>query len=220
MDAPDPASRSRFRPANVLVVLAAVLVVALLTFGLVANSSSTTIDDGLARGEPVPAPDFELDVLDPGNLPPKLRDPVGAATADGRLSLDELRGTPVVLNFWASWCFPCREEAPALEQGWERDGKKGVVYLGLDMQDSSGDALEFIEEFSLSYPTVREPSNQVARSFGATGIPETFFITAQGEVVMHVRGAVSPEQLQDGVAAALSAKAQPPAPGGDFRQQR
>lgn len=220
MNEPTPSQPSRLRPASVAAVLGAVLVVALLGYGLVASGTSTTINDSLARGEPVGAPGFELAVLDAGSVPRELRPVVGAATADGLVSLEELRGVPVVLNFWASWCVPCREEARTLQRGWQRDGEGVVLYLGLDMQDLTEDAIGFVEEFGITYPTIRDPTNAVARSYGATGVPETFFITARGEVVAHVLGVVSPEQLQSGVRAARTGQVESPTAGGEIRPQR
>ncbi len=188
-----------------LAIGAAIALLALLTYGVLTQPADTTIDDAIARGEPVAAPAFELEVLTP---------PEGAegaaveafaqAAADGRVGLEELRGTPVVLNFWASWCEPCREEAPLLQTAWEGTGGDGVLVLGLDTQDARPDARAFVEEFGLSYPNVREPGGDVSRRFGMTGLPETFFISAEGDVVAHARGAVDAAQLEQGIAAAIA----------------
>ena len=85
------------------------------------------------------------------------------------MSLSELRGTPVVLNLWASWCTPCREESPRLREGWERWGPRGVAFLGLNIQDLRGDARDFSDEFGLTYPSVRDARRGVADDYGATG---------------------------------------------------
>jgi cytochrome c biogenesis protein CcmG/thiol:disulfide interchange protein DsbE len=191
--------------------------IALLVYGLSTKSPRTDIDEALARAEAVPAPAFELPVLERGSLGSVLARRLRPALADGRVALDELRGTPVVLNFWASWCVPCRAEAPTLERGWRRARPQGVLFLGLNMQDLTGDARAFIREFDNTYLNVRDQSNSVARDWGVTGIPETFFITAKGRIVGHVIGVVSPERLRDGVAASRSGRPLGSLEGGDRR---
>lgn len=200
--------------ARWLGVLAAAGFVGLLVYGVAAQAPDRTIDDALVRAEAIDAPDFDLAVLQRGRVPGVLAPAFDRAAADGRLALSELRGTPVVLNFWASWCDPCRVEAPILERGWRQAGRQGVLFLGLDMQDTREDAREFLREFSISYPNVREAGRETSREYGATGLPETFFISADGRVVAHVIGALTREQLRDGVAAARSGRPSQPSRGG------
>ena len=216
----DAGKSSPRRLPRVAALAGTVLFVALLAYGLRTSGTSTAIDESLARQEPAQAPDFSLPILDRGTLPPVLARRLEGPFADGQLSLDELEGTPVLLNFWASWCVPCREEAPLLQRGWRRYSRQGVLFLGLDMQDYSGDARDFLREFSISYPTIREPSNEVARTYGVTGIPETFFIATDGKIVGHVIGVLSEEQLRAGVAAAKSGEVVGALEGGDIRPQR
>jgi len=204
-----------------LLAIAAVLAfVALLTYGLATNGTSTAIDESLARREAPPAPSFSLPVLERGSLPPTLGRRLEGPLADGELGLEELAGTPVMLNFWASWCIPCREEAPLLQGGWRRFGRQGMLFLGLDMQDLSSDARDFLREFSITYPTIREPTNEIARSYGVTGVPETFFISEDGRIVGHVTGVISKAQLAAGVSAAKSGRVVGAVEGGDIRPQR
>ena len=178
--------------------------VALLIYGLAAKGTSDAIDSALEEGRAPPAPAFTLEVLERGRLPARLQEGLGGALADGKVSISELRGTPLVLNLWASWCTPCREEAPRLREGWERFGPRGIAFLGLNIQDLRGDARAFSEEFGLTYPSVRDARRGVADDYGATGIPETFFVDARGRVVGHVIGVVSADQLAAGVRAAVS----------------
>jgi cytochrome c biogenesis protein CcmG/thiol:disulfide interchange protein DsbE len=219
--APDAPRRSRLALAARLAgVLAVAAFVGLLAYGIATKNPDTTIDDSLARSDPIAAPGFELPVLERGSLGPRLGARLRPALDDGQLGLDELRGTPLVLNFWASWCVPCREEAPTLERGWHTARPKGVLFLGLNMQDLTEDARAFMREFDNSYLNVRDQSNGVARDWGVTGLPETFFITARGEVVGHVIGVVSAERLRAGIAAASSRRPLGALEGGDRRPTR
>jgi cytochrome c biogenesis protein CcmG/thiol:disulfide interchange protein DsbE len=215
------ARRTPFRLGlRAAVVLALGGFLALLAYGLAAKSPDRTLDESLARSRAVPAPGFTLDLLSAGRVPQPLAGRFRRAAADGRVELGELRGMPLVLNFWASWCGPCREEAPLLERAWLRMGPRGVLFLGLNMQDITADARAFLGEFSLSYPNVREPGREVARRYGVTGLPETFFISARGRAVGHVIGVVSPEQLEAGIAGAVDGRAVARREGGDRRPTR
>jgi cytochrome c biogenesis protein CcmG/thiol:disulfide interchange protein DsbE len=204
------------RALRVAGALAAVAFVALLVYGLTTKAANSTIDDALSRGESVPAPGFTLSRLADG------RDAGAAwskAAADGDVALSELRGTPLVLNFWASWCDPCRSEAKVLEQAW-RAQPGGVLFLGLDAQDAREDARDFIDQFGLTFPHVRDPGNDTQRDWGVTGLPETYFIAADGTVVGHVIGTVDEAQLRDGVAAARSGRPAGSDQGGEQRPVR
>jgi cytochrome c biogenesis protein CcmG/thiol:disulfide interchange protein DsbE len=184
---------------------------ALLAYGLLSKGNDDRIDDALASGHSIAAPGFSLEVLTPGRLPPRL----ARSVPPDRLSLADLRGIPVVLNLWASWCTPCREEAPRLEQAWRTLGPRGVLFLGLDIQDLRGDAQGFIEKHGATYPSVREPGRDVANSYGATGIPETYFIDRRGRVVAHVIGVVSTAQLAEGARATMTGRVAGRSTGGE-----
>jgi cytochrome c biogenesis protein CcmG/thiol:disulfide interchange protein DsbE len=185
-----------------LAVVIAILFVLLLAYGLLSRATDDSIDRGLKRSGSAPAPALELPVLERGSLGPSLEARVGPALAGPRFALSRLRGTPVVLNFWASWCDPCRLEAPVLQRAWPRARSAGVLFLGLDMQDITDDAHAFARDLGISYPSIRDRGNGAAQRWGVTGLPETFFISPGGRVVGHVIGAVSAQQLADGIAAA------------------
>ncbi len=196
-----------------------VLFVALLGYGLASQAPIRTIDGQLAQGRTAVAPGFKLPVLHRGELGP-LAQRVRGPLADGRLSLAELRGAPVVLNFWASWCDPCRKEAPLLEASWRRSRSDGVVFVGLNMQDARSDARRFLNEFAVSYPNVREPDDARARAWGTTGLPETFFLSRDGRVVAHVVGLIREPQMRAGLEAAMTGRAVAPGRAGDRRTVR
>ena len=160
-----------------------------LVFGailsLVALASWTALNDSQAGdsspaksfGRVYPAPDFNLTLFD-----------------GSELTLSSLRGRAVVLNFWASWCPPCREEARDMERVWQAYRDKGVVFLGVNIQDSERGARAFMEEFGITYPNGQDTSG-IASSYGLTGIPETFFITRDGTVNRRWIGAIGERQL-------------------------
>jgi cytochrome c biogenesis protein CcmG/thiol:disulfide interchange protein DsbE len=183
-----PRSWDRRRTLGAVLGAAIVLgVVLLLVVGLTNKGVSASIDHALEAGRRPPAPDFELPVLVAGG---------GVGPRDARVELESLRGRPVVLNFWASWCDPCAEEAPLLETLWRRYRARGVLMLGLNTQDLADDALGFVREYATTYPTVRDGGDRVRNRYGLTGLPETFVIDAQGRVALHIAGAVTrPEQL-------------------------
>lgn len=198
-------------------VLLGVGLVALLVYGVFKQSSDTSIDDSLARSQSVAAPTYRLQVLRRGALGSRLQATVSPALADGWLRPRELQGTPYVLNIWASWCVPCREEAPRLVREWRRARAGGTLFLGLDMEDAREDARNFMDHFGVDYLNIRDPSKDTARRYGATGIPETYFVSARGDIVGHVIGVVTTGQLRAGIAAAVSGRPEAARPGGAQR---
>jgi cytochrome c biogenesis protein CcmG, thiol:disulfide interchange protein DsbE len=166
--------------AGRLKLSAQVLALALVTglFALLMWKLATQ-DEGAApklqRGETPPAPAFRLDRLD----------------RPGELSLAAYRGRPVVLNFWASWCVPCKEEAPLLESVWRRYRGRGLIVLGVDINDLRGDARRFARQNGMSYPLAYDGPGNTTTQYGVTGVPETFFVARSGRLVC--------ERLQAGV---------------------
>jgi len=113
---------------------------------------------------------------------------------DGRkVTLQELRGKAVFLNFWASWCVPCRAEAKDLEAAWQQIKDKNMVFVGVALQDTEKDSRAFLQEFNVTYPNGRDDSGKIAVNYGVWGVPESFFIDPQGRITYkHVGGIGAP----------------------------
>jgi cytochrome c biogenesis protein CcmG/thiol:disulfide interchange protein DsbE len=119
-------------------------------------------------------------------------------TFDGEtISSADLLGKGVVLNFWASWCDPCRDEAELLEATWRREQGGDIVFLGLDYLDQEPAALAYLDEYNVSYPNGPDLQSAAARSYGIKGVPETFFIDAQGNIVDIVIGPIASQAQMD-----------------------
>ena len=181
-------------------VIAVVLVVALLAWATLVPSSGETLVSRIAAGEAPSAPRFELPVLwnERDTWPPELT----SATGDDRLGLGELRGRPVVLNFWASWCIPCREEAPILNAAARAYGGE-VAFVGINVTDLRPDALAFLREFSVPYVSARDRDDKSFRGYGLTGVPETYFLDARGRIIAHSPGPITQRTLEAGIVRTL-----------------
>jgi cytochrome c biogenesis protein CcmG, thiol:disulfide interchange protein DsbE len=148
----------------------------------------------LERGERPAAPAFSLPRLD----------------RDGELSLASLRGKAVIVNFWASWCGPCKEEAPLLEAAWREHRDEGLVVVGVDFNDFRSDARRFAERNGMTYPLVYDSRATLEKPYGLEGVPETFFVDREGRLVGEpIVGGIDVrkefrERFEAGIAAILS----------------
>lgn len=105
------------------------------------------------------------------------------ALFDGQaVALDDFRGKVVFVNFWASWCPPCRAEAPMLEATWRRLQEQGVVFLGVNTQDEEPRARDFLQEFGITFPNGRDPDGRIAIDYGVWGLPEAFIVDSAGRI--------------------------------------
>jgi cytochrome c biogenesis protein CcmG/thiol:disulfide interchange protein DsbE len=179
------ASRARLVGQGVAIGLVALLFI-LLAWSLLSDDGGD-LKKAVARGDKPAAPDFTLERLD----------------EDGDLQLSSLRGKAVVLNVWASWCIPCKEEAPFLEQVWQDRRERGVVVLGLDAKDFRADARKFARRFGLTFPLVYDGPGDTLDGFGVTGFPETFVIDREGRVVDAFAGAVDGDDARPRFLAAV-----------------
>lgn len=170
--------------AQALSVVLVVGLLGLLVWKVAHQVGNATIAGDIRSGKRPSAPSFTLPRLD-----------------GGELASSELAGKPQVVNFWASWCIPCREEAPLFQQSSKR---RDIVVLGIDHQDFAGDARAFARTYGLSYPIVVDKGDKLYARYGLTGVPETFCVNRSGRVVAHVPGAVTRKSLDSCIRAALS----------------
>jgi cytochrome c biogenesis protein CcmG/thiol:disulfide interchange protein DsbE len=174
-------------PVPVAILCVVLALVALLAYGLSQNEPDRSVEDALARGELEEAPALELPRLGGG----------------GTGSLADYRGEVVVLNFWASWCEPCRKESPLLERWHQSIAGKGGTVLGVDVLDVTGDARDFIDEYGLTYPMLKDKDGDALESFGVVAYPETFVIDRDGRITAVRRGPVDEAFMRAEVAPLL-----------------
>lgn len=174
--------RSRRLPLSPMWMLGYVVVIAFLAFlgwGLV-RAYQGPVEEGLA-------PDFTL------------------TTFDGEtIRLSDLRGQVVVVNFWASWCPPCREEAPYLERTWRKYRDKGVMFIGVDYLDTERKARAYLNEFDITYPNGPDIGTRIADAYRIKGVPETFFVDKQGNLRGVKIGPLRPPELDEHIEALLN----------------
>ena len=163
-----------------IVILVIVGFVAILSVGLLMKEPLTGAS-GAARVS-LPAADFALPLF-----------------SGGEITLASLKGKPVVINFWSSWCPPCRDEAPTLEKTWRLYRERGVTFLGVDIQDKEEDALAFVEEYDITYPNGRDLNGRITIDYGVSGIPIPFFVDREGMIVSRWVGAISENLLVERV---------------------
>jgi cytochrome c biogenesis protein CcmG, thiol:disulfide interchange protein DsbE len=161
---------------SLLAFLAVCAVIGLLGFGL------------LSKGSPR---------IEVGDRVPDRALPVLGGSGEGEIS--DYRGDWVLVNLWASWCLPCRDEAPALERWWHAHRDEGVTVLGINVQDNSEDALAFLDEFRTTYPQLRSVGDERSEAFGSTGVPENFLVNPHGRLALIWPGPVDDRVLRESV---------------------
>lgn len=215
MDSTEPATPTReaqphagrrslfFRIAQALALLLVAGLLALLGWRLTSSHGGADLVNAVKKGNRPQAPVFVLPVIwrHDETWPVGLRH----ALRSDRLSLRTLRGRRVVLNFWASWCGPCKEEAPRLAASAHAHAGE-VVFLGVDVQDLTSDARRFLRRFDVGYASVRDDRGATYDGYGLTGVPETYWLDRRGRIVAHYAGAVSRDQLEAGIEESVKAQ--------------
>ncbi len=190
-----PVSRSTGTGLRLTIFAAAALaivgLVSLLAWGL-STKEPVTGRSGLTLVDR-PAPDFAL------------------STFDGQdLALSELAGSPIVINFWASWCFPCREEARGLERTWREYQEQGVVFIGVAVQDQEQGSRSYLSEFDVTYANAPDLDGTVSVDYGIVGMPATFFVNRKGIIEGRWVGSIPELRLLERVDALATGR---PLPG-------
>ena len=173
----------------VVAVLAAALV-GLLVYGVVARQDDTSLDSAVQKGQRPAAPGSAVSL-------PEL-------DGSAKRSLAQLRGNVVVLNFWASWCEPCKAEAPLLERAQKQLAAEGGTVLGVTYKDDASASRDFVRQNKVTYPSLRDDKLDLAPKYGTTKLPEIFVLDRRGRVVALSRGEVDQEFLTRAIDRALS----------------
>jgi cytochrome c biogenesis protein CcmG/thiol:disulfide interchange protein DsbE len=161
------------------VFIGVLALIALLAFGMLkGDGEAVAVGEPLAADDPLPALE---------------------SNGSGTGQVADHRGKWVLVNLWASWCTPCRDEAPALQRFYERHRRDGFTVLGIDTQDNSADGLEFVDEFGLTYPQLHDGDGARHDELGMTGVPESVLVDPDGNVARYIRGPVTDEILRDDV---------------------
>ena len=169
---------------SIVAVIGVLAAIGLLAYGLLSKGGAT-----IAVGDP--APDKQLSRLD------------GGGTGD----IADYRGHWVLVNFWASWCGPCKSEAPALESFQRAHEQNGFTVLGINLDDSTGDATDFVRRYGLTYPQLRDGDGSDRRdAYGMTGFPESFLVDPAGKLALIRRGAVDEHYLTEQVAPLIQSR--------------
>lgn len=183
-------TRKRNPVVAVAVGLAGAALIGLLVYGIATRSPSRTLDDAIASGIHPPAPSSTQTLQLLG--------------APGSRSLSSYAGHVVVLNFWASWCEPCREEAPRLERLQRELSRHDATVLGVTYKDAASDSESFVRQYHLTYPSLRDESGEFAHAFGTDALPESFVLDRSGHVVAISRGEAGEPFLQRALSLAES----------------
>lgn len=152
-----------------------VTLLALMVWGIGKQAAGTV---GEVRLSVRPAPNFTLSMMD-----------------GSQLELTSLRGKPLMLNFWASWCIPCEDEAAVLEN-LSRQYRDRVAFLGINVQDTDANARDFVKRFGVTYPNGRDLTGAISVDYGMSGVPESYFVDRTGQLVRKWQGPLDEARLR------------------------
>ncbi len=169
------------------------VVAGLITIGLLIVIGYALWQRSQATPTEGPAPDFAVTMFEFDQM----------AMSGESVTLAGLRGQAVVVNFWASYCVPCQKEAPMLERVWNDYRDRGVIFLGINTEDPLKEALDYLVEYGVTYPNAPDRGGHMEDAYRITGIPETFVISTQGEIVQHFLSEPNERDLRDAIERAL-----------------
>lgn len=148
---------------NRMLLFGGTALIVILFLGILALAANQRMAGALASGAP---PDFELKTFERETI-----------------RLADLHGKAVIVNFWASWCIPCRDEAPILQSTWLKYKDQGLVLIGVDYVDTDSEAKKFMQEFGITYPNGPDIGTRISQAYRITGVPESYFITREGKLL-------------------------------------
>jgi cytochrome c biogenesis protein CcmG/thiol:disulfide interchange protein DsbE len=178
--------QQKLSPMAVALILVAVGVLAIIGFALYERNKGTP-----SAG---PAPAFNVTIWNFDRI----------AMAGEPVSLSSLKGKTIVLNFWASWCIPCQQEAPMFERAWNDYKDQGVVFLGVNTEDTDSAAFNYIQKYNLTYPHAPDTGGRAEKAYRITGIPETFVIDGNGQIVKHFISSPNEAELRSAIEQAMN----------------
>lgn len=132
-----------------------------------------------------------------GRAAPEFTLPLFDQFEQDELTLSDLRGQVVVINFWASWCVECYKEAALLEQAWQDYKEHDVIFIGVDYLDTEKEALKYMQKYGITYPSGPDIGTRISQDYGITGVPETFFIDKDGNIAHVQIGPIEHAQLYE-----------------------
>ena len=189
------------RVAQALAIGLVVALLGLLIWRVGRHDSGAKLVDDITAGKRPAAPEFRLHPIWPSALGASSR--LSAAIAHGEVTVADLAGRPTVVNVFASWCGPCKDEAPLFSAA-ARKYVGRIQFVSLDYQDFDADGRSFLRRYGSTYAALHDGNGRAAHRWGVTGVPETYVLDPTGHIIRHAPGAIGKRELQPLLAAALA----------------